>query len=77
MSPLSSFEKGKSRWWEGADGRLASVHSFSADGLPFGRELASAEEEAKNEKKNVSASTMTQLMSALGRLQRRGSRGQG
>jgi hypothetical protein len=33
---------------------LASVHSFSADGLPFGRELASAEEEAKAAKKNVS-----------------------
>jgi endonuclease YncB( thermonuclease family) len=35
---------------------LASVHSFSADGLPFGRELASAEEEAKAAKKNVSPS---------------------
>ena len=35
---------------------LASVHSFSADGLPFGRELASAEEEAKAAKKNVSLS---------------------
>jgi len=33
---------------------LASVHSFSADGLPFGRELANAEEEAKSAKKNVS-----------------------
>jgi len=32
---------------------LATVHPFSADGLPFGRELASAEEEAKNAKKNV------------------------
>jgi staphylococcal nuclease domain-containing protein 1 len=35
---------------------LASVHSFSAEGLPFGRELAAAEEEAKNAKKNVSLS---------------------
>jgi hypothetical protein len=47
---------------------LASVHSFSADGLPFGRELASAEEEAKNAKKNVRTIIMTKLILALGRL---------
>jgi len=49
---------------------LASVHSFSADGLPFGRELASAEEEAKAAKKNVSSScpSVATLIIALGRL---------
>lgn len=47
---------------------LASVHSFSADGLPFGRELASAEEEAKAAKKNVCSTMMIKLTSDLGRL---------
>jgi len=50
-------------------GRLATVHSFTAEGLPFGRELANAEEEAKNGKKNVSRILATELTSALGRLQ--------
>lgn len=58
-------------------GRLASVHSFTAEGLPFGRELANAEEEAKNGKKNVSRILVINLISALGRLQWRRSRGQG
>lgn len=33
---------------------LASVHSYTAENLPFGRELASAEEEAKAARKGVS-----------------------
>lgn len=33
---------------------LATVHSFSADGLSFGQELTAAEESAKAAKKNVS-----------------------
>ena len=56
---------------------LATVHSFSADGLPFGRELASAEEEAKNAKKNVRNLFTSKLMPALGRLHWRRSPGQG
>jgi hypothetical protein len=32
---------------------LATVHSFSADGLSFGQELTAAEESAKGAKKNV------------------------
>ncbi|WRT67103.1 uncharacterized protein IL334_004069 [Kwoniella shivajii] len=32
---------------------LATVHQFSADSLPFGRELTAAEEEAKAAKKNI------------------------
>ncbi|WVR05260.1 hypothetical protein IAU60_002272 [Kwoniella sp. DSM 27419] len=32
---------------------LATVHSYSAESLPFGRELSSAEEEAKAAKKNI------------------------
>jgi hypothetical protein len=34
-------------------GSLASVHTYSAEALPFGRELAAAEEEAKKNRKNV------------------------
>jgi len=56
---------------------LASVHSFSADGLPFGRELTAAEEEAKNAKKNVRFHSLPMLIVALGRLHWRRSRGQG
>ncbi|RSH91298.1 hypothetical protein EHS25_009597 [Saitozyma podzolica] len=32
---------------------LASVHTYSAEALPFGRELAAAEEEAKKNRKNL------------------------
>ncbi|KAK1924792.1 transcription factor [Papiliotrema laurentii] len=32
---------------------LASVHSYTAESLPFGRELAAAEEEAKAARKNI------------------------
>ena len=32
---------------------LAEVHSYSAENLPFGRELAAAEEEAKAARKNI------------------------
>jgi hypothetical protein len=32
---------------------LATVHTYSAEALPFGRELAAAEEEAKKNRKNV------------------------
>ncbi|WWD01433.1 hypothetical protein V866_008377 [Kwoniella sp. B9012] len=32
---------------------LATVHQYSADSLPFGRELSAAEEEAKAAKKNI------------------------
>jgi len=34
--------------------RLASVHAYTAENLPFGRELVAAEEEAKTARKNVS-----------------------
>jgi hypothetical protein len=34
--------------------RLVNVHTYSAEALPFGRELISAEEEAKKAQKNVS-----------------------
>jgi hypothetical protein len=33
---------------------MASVHAFSAENLPFGRELFAAEEEAKAARKGVS-----------------------
>ncbi|KAK8869858.1 hypothetical protein IAR55_000426 [Kwoniella newhampshirensis] len=32
---------------------LATVHTYTAENLPFGRELIAAEEEAKKEKKNI------------------------
>ena len=32
---------------------LATVHTYSAENLPFGRELSGAEEEAKKARKNV------------------------
>lgn len=32
---------------------LATVHGYSADALPFSRELYAAEEEAKKAKRNV------------------------
>ncbi|WWC61150.1 uncharacterized protein I303_103729 [Kwoniella dejecticola CBS 10117] len=32
---------------------LATVHQFSADSLPFGRDLSAAEEEAKNAQRNI------------------------
>ncbi|CAD6585030.1 MAG: hypothetical protein TREMPRED_004014, partial [Tremellales sp. Tagirdzhanova-0007] len=32
---------------------LASVHTYSAESLPYGRELATAEEDAKKERKNM------------------------
>lgn len=39
-----------------ADSSLVNVHAYSAESLPFGRELTAAEDEAKKEKKNVSQS---------------------
>jgi hypothetical protein len=37
-----------------ADDSLVNVHTYSAESLPFGRDLISAEEEAKKAQKNVS-----------------------
>jgi staphylococcal nuclease domain-containing protein 1 len=58
ISLLRSYEKGKitARLQDGAltvASRLASVHTYTAEALPFGRELIAAEEAAKQDKKNV------------------------
>lgn len=37
-----------------ADDSLVNVHTYSAESLPFGRDLISAEDEAKKAQKNVS-----------------------
>lgn len=44
--------------------RLATVHGYTAEALPFGRELMAAEEEAKKARKNVSCEKMNLLMGA-------------
>ena len=49
---LREFAKGRWRLTRGPS--LASVHTFSAESLPYGRELVAAEEEAKRDHSGVS-----------------------